>query len=392
MTAANPYAYYRKQSHGFEKSFGIDIHEKAGSLELKAFLGQFKHFLCGYDSNGYLWFKPEAAGLEGKIEQLKHLYGYFFSEYEQFINVGYFNKERLPKDLVALFQKTFDYQKSSSNELAPQSLYPKNFLKKTATKAKDYFGKLVFGKEEPSKEKLKKQAPIPDDILKNIELLMEEANKKEKFQRTSVMMQHTQEQYDKLSQIINPDKEIIARKDKIRNFIAQVKGNLDFVDLRKGKEVIATPAKMLIETLRYEKSPEATDWYTRVQYLDEAGKEIAATLAKEVEVESNKPAKDQQQNQQETGNTFTTAQEDLKEKFHLHIKPEIDALSKRSIPEGLTPAVSKLLHKLCTIKQNSQHEGSWEKMVYDNAADHNELPFWTSKGAFLETVYNGRLN
>lgn len=304
MEAENPYAYYRKQSHGFKESFGIDIHEKAGSFEHKAFLGQFKHFLCGTDDNGCLWFKPEAAGLEGTVEQLKHLYGYFFAEYEHSLNVGYFNKERLPQNLIKLFEETFEFKMNETTKKQP-----------------------VF-----------------------------------------LMIQKAQEQYAKAP----------SHQDKIRNFIAQVKGNLDLVELRNGKEVIAAPAKMLIETLRYEKNTEATDWFIRIRYFDEIGKDIAAAFAKEIAVKSDTSDKEK----------LTTAQKDLQEKYHMHIKRGIDALSERNMPSGLTRAVAKILHKLCRIKQNSQQRDSWAARVYHNTADKNELPFWASKGAFLEAAYN----
>lgn len=102
-TAANPYAYYRAQSHKFVDAWGIDLDVP--------FMDTFKHILIGTDpKTGSVWIKPEEFGLN-KSDWYGHAFGYIKSEFRKMFGSNNdgptANRERVPNEVKETFKKTF---------------------------------------------------------------------------------------------------------------------------------------------------------------------------------------------------------------------------------------------------------------------------------------------
>lgn len=111
-SAANGYAYYRRQSHGFSQAFGIDLDEK------NPLLGCFKHLLIGRDAKtGYIWIKPESHGLGG-ADLLGHATSFVAAQARKHLPWGAgddlpeWSKERVPTDVKKAFFAAFGEKKS----------------------------------------------------------------------------------------------------------------------------------------------------------------------------------------------------------------------------------------------------------------------------------------
>lgn len=130
LFGANPLAYFRKQSHGFERSWGINMHasKQKPSVPL-LFTGRWEddsrstlvtgplyHLLVGHDAhdNKKIYLKPEECGIYHWTEWFGHAKGYLRTVARRTILLNRlfdadddppFNKEHTPRAVLQAFKK-----------------------------------------------------------------------------------------------------------------------------------------------------------------------------------------------------------------------------------------------------------------------------------------------